>query len=366
MDWEVWVHDSWTGEPVKQVFPEESGAQWSTSLTGSGTSSESFVVNDADSEWTPYEIASTFKPHARAIARWWGSPTDPGAFCMYAQKIEDYAYDKDTGVVVVSAVDWRAELVWRLIGPVSGAPDLVVSGRTPQGAIAAILQRMMSFGPGWYYPIDLPADAPGWFSESWPFHKKFRCSDLIEQVEERAGVEAFFRPYRTSNDGFRFETRVAPAVTFGTSTFNLDADDIPISGIKYKVTGDRQLTGVLGIGTGSGEDQPTKWKGLDEGTFTGIPIRDTKQSFPDLEGDALQQAANVYHAANLEALAQWTVGTFTISDDWPPMHAAPGRVWQLQSYGDPVIPDGEHMLRVVSVSGGNGRELKVEVQSAAA
>lgn len=357
-DWRVTVHDAKSGAFVAEVQPQSS--TWSTSLTGAGQSSETIVVNDAEQPWAQGEIAALFRPHDRLLCRSWGGVP------IYAHKIEDYDYSKDAGTVTVAAVDLRAETDWRLVNGVSSVPTfaLSVSNRSATGAIRAALNRMMYEGayPDWVYPIDLPADGAGDITDKWEFWRKYRISDIIKQIEDRAGVETYFRPYATGDDGIRFQTRVAPAVTIGASTFNLDADESPLSGVHYKVDGKRQLTGLLGVGNGSGQDQETAWAG----GVVNIPIRDSKQSFPDLTGAALQQATSAYYHANTSPLVQWSIGEFTVSGDWTPVHASPGRVWTVESYGDPVIPDGAHVLRVISVSGGSGRELKVEVQSAAA
>lgn len=359
-DWELWVHDAKTGAPVERVEPVESS--WSTSIAGDGQSTETFVVNDAEQPWQPGELAGLFEPNDRLIARWWGGEA------VLAQKIDDWDYDRDRGTVTVHTVDLLGEAEWRLIGGVHGGhgplvPPLTISNRSASGAIRAVLARMMQWNTGWGYPVDLPPDGPGAISGEWPFWMKHRISEIIQQIEDQSGAELFLRPYAVAGGGIRFQAHVAEPITIGASAFNLDAAESPLAGVHYRVDGKRQVTGVLGLGNGSGQDQETKWAGASGGL---IPVRDTKHSFPDLTGAALQGAVNAYVAANTGPIVQWSVGTFTIGDGWLPEHAAPGRVWEIESYGDPVIPDGVHMLRVIKVSGGNGRQLTVEVQDAAA
>lgn len=356
-EWRLTVHDAKSGNFVQAFQPTDSGSSWATSIAGDGTSTETIVVNDADEPWTPAAVASVFEPNDRLIARWWGD------FCMYTQKIEKHSYDRDAGTLVVSTVDLIGETDWRLIDGVANpnTPTLDVVGRSGSGAIRAVLARMMQWEPNWVYPIDLPPDGAGPVTASWPFWKKLRLSDIIKEIEDQTGVETFLRAYGAGS-GVRFQTLVAPKVTVGTSKFNLDAAESPLGSVKYTVDGARQVTGILGLGNGSGQDQETAWAG----GIINVPIRDTKQSFPDLTGSALQAAVNAYYAENVLPVKQWSIGSFTIGDGWTPEHAAPGRVWSIESHGDPVIPDGTVDLRVIKVSGGNGRELSVEVQSAAA
>ncbi|MCC4250793.1 hypothetical protein, partial [Microbacterium testaceum] len=61
---------------------------------------------------------------------------------------------------------------------------------------------------------------------------------------------------------------------------------------------------------------------------------------------------------------QWSIGSVTVGEDFPPTLVLPGAELRLEVYGDPVIPDDVHHLRVLSVSGGNGRQLKPEVENA--
>ncbi|MDI9889979.1 hypothetical protein [Microbacterium sp. IEGM 1404] len=355
-EWSLKVHDAYTGAPVRSVTSVDS--KWSTSLAGDGVSTETIVVNDAENPWPHGDVANLFRPKARIIARWWGGSP------LYAHLIEDWDYDKDAGTVTVEAADLLGEADWRMVDGVGADKysTLTVTRRTPSGAIAAALARMMQWGWEWQYPIDLPADAPGEIDGSWPFWKKHRISDIIKQIEDRAGVETYLRPYATADGGIRFQTRVGGPITIGSTLLHLDADETPIAGVRYRVDGKKQITGLLGVGNGSGEDQETAWRG----GIIRIPIRDIKESFPDLTGDALGQATEQYYLRNVDPVTQWSIGSYTIGDGYPPELAAPGRLWQVNSVGDPVIPDGVHPIRVIKASGTNGRQIQTEVQSAAA
>lgn len=362
-DYSLWVHDAITGNPLQRVQPAED-APFSASIAGDGQSSITVATNDAEYPFSPGAIPNLFTPNARLLVRWWGENggADPGDAVVCAHKIDSWDYDRDAGKVSVQAIDLLAESKWRLVGGVDSSKylTLTVTNRTPSGAVAQVLARMMQWGTPWFYPIDLPADAPGSFSGSWIYWKGFTIAEILDEIRKRTGVEIYLRPYATSTGGVRFQTRVGAPITIGGASFNLDADESPIAGIKYRVDGTQQLTGLQGLGNGTGEDQQTR---AAYGTIN-IPIRDTKKSFDDLEGDALQQAVNTHYAANVNPVVQWDVSAFTIDDDTPPELVAPGRVLQLEIHDDVVIPDGVHTLRVISVSGGNGRQLKPEVQSA--
>lgn len=355
---ELWTHEAITGDERVRVFPAEQGAQWSVKLNGTGECSFVFVVSDAETGLTGAQIDTTFAVNSTMFSLRWGT-TVVGAW-----KIEDWDYDEDRGVVTVTGVELRNEAAWRLTYGVSlyEQGTLTVTGRNRSGAVRAILARFMQWAPEWAYPIDLPADGTGSFTQTWEFWKKYTIADLLAQVEDD-GVEVFLRPYLTVGRQLRFETIVAVKVSVGTSYFHLQAEDRPLSGVRYKKSGAEQLTGLQGIGTGSGQDQPVAWAG--GGQYL-IPIRDAKREFSDLDGARLQAATNATFADLRNPIVQWTVSTFTASEEYPPSHAVVGRGWQLESAGHPVFPNGRHAVRVIALSGSFSNVMSVEVQSGAA
>lgn len=355
-DWVMTVNDARTGTFID--YFDTSASTWSTGIAGDGTSSETIKTDDAETPWGPGELAAQFDPNDRLVVRWSGDVP------VYGQKIEEFDYSLDDGAFKLSACDLLREGDWRMVDEVSADKysTLKVVNRNGSGAIRAALDRMQMWSPDWKYPIDLPADGFGDITDEWPFWKNHRISDIIKQIEDRAGVETYLRPYRTTGRNIRFQTLVAPRITGGSTYFDLAAEDLPLSGIHYTVDAKRQVTGILGLGNGTGEDQQTAWAG--RGDFH-IPIRDIKESFPDLQGAALQGAVDNYYATNIRPVTQWSVGAFTLSDGHAITDALPGRRWDIKSKGDPVIPDGVHALRVIALSGDNSRTVKTEVQSAA-
>lgn len=353
---ELWTHDAITGDEITQVHPAESGAQWSMNLAGTGSCSFTFVVTDADTGMDHDEIDATFEDNSVFFALRWGTTV------LGAWKLEDWEYDDDKGTVSVSGVELRNEAAWRMTYGVSvyESGTLAVTNRNRQGAVRAILQRFMQWSPDWAYPVDLPADGAGTFSATWEFWRKYTIADLLKQVEDD-GVEIFFRPYLTPARQLRFETIVAVKVSVGTSYFHLQAEDSPLSGVKYKKSGAPRLTGLQGVGNGTGQDQAVAWAG--NSGSSGIPIRDAKREFPDLTGARLQAATNAAFAAMKDPIVQWTVSKFTSSDEYPPSHAVVGRGWQLDSKRHRVFPDGPHSLRVISSSGSFSNVISTEVQS---
>lgn len=350
---ELWVHDAWTGDEVEQLrHLVEPGTSWSTNLTGTGECA--FVVGAGEDHYRNADLARLFTPNARLLALRYGTTV------LGAWKTEEYDYDEDSGTVTVTGNELRGETKWRMTYALSNvqAGTLIVENKSISGAVRAILARFMQWTSGWHYPIDLPADGPGDFSAEWPWWKKFTIADLLAQIEEE-GYEVVLRPYLSGRQ-LRFQTLVAPKVTHGQSYFHLQAEDRPLSGVRWKVSGMDQVTGVHGLGEGTGQDQATAVAG--NMTFL-IPARDVKVSFPDATGARLQAATDAARDAGRHPIEQWTVGAFTVSDTYGPEHALTGRAWRLDSKGHPVFPDGPHALRVIAAKGTWSKSISTEVQS---
>lgn len=354
----LWTHDAITGDERDQVMAKavEKDTSWSMKLDGSGACAFVFAVEDTDDGLTLTKVDALFAPNLTLLSLRWGQTGVMGAW-----KVEDWEYDEDKSTVTVTGVEIRNEAAWRMSYALSGYElgTLAVSLRNRQGATRAVLERFMQWSPEWKYPIDLPADGSGSFSATWEFWRKYTIADLLAQIEDD-GVEILFRPYLTAAGQLRFQTIVAVKASIGTSYFHLQAEDRPLSGIRYKKSGAEQLTGLQGIGNGTGQDQEVAYQG--GGPFP-IPIRDAKREFPDLTGARLESATNAEFAALRNPIVQWTVGSFTASEAYPATQAAVGTGWQLESRGHPMIPNGTHTLRVIAASGSWSNQINVEVQS---
>ena len=359
------------GRIRKRVRP--SSAPWTSRITGDGTCAFTFELGDAEDESTltiaeqRAQRAQDYLPNARGLAVIWSGLSgagDPIDVVMYAGKIEAYEYAFGSQEFVVETSEIRGEFRWRfpyrMNAPASG--DLAVSDKSRHGAVRAVLQRMFSLGARFGLPIDLPADSAGSVSARWEWWRKFRSSDLLEQIEDTGG-EVLFKPYLTADrQHIRWETIVATRLELSRSTFLINADESPLEGIRYRVDGTQQVTELQGQGTGTGEDAPIEYALAS--TDRGIIARQGEVSFPGLKGARLKTAAERAMAARELPLVEVSVATFRIGGGWSAVHPTPGRAWHLKVQGDPVIPDSQDIaVRVVQASGGiEGDAIAVEVQ----
>lgn len=356
--WETWIFNMMTGDLIERVWPQSS--PWSTSLLGDGSADTVFRVDDEERPLPRAKIWSLFRPNQRGIAHLWGSHVS------YAGKIESWTGDRDAGAVTVKSVELRNETAWRLTYGVNQYENgtLTISNRSHAAAAGLVFQRFMQWSADWQYPIDLPnLTTTGSFSASWPYWKKLRISDLLTQIEEE-GYEVYLRPKLVGTQ-IRYDVVTQAKIRTGVTTFILDAAESPLLGISYTVDGAEELTGVQGLGEGTGQDQPAKWAGAP--SAPGKPVRDTKMTFPDLAGDRLQEATNAAAAAGDEPVLQLSVRSFQMSDGWGAVHATPGRGWIVKAAGDPIIPDDDHVVRVIRTSGDvTSDQIETETQYGAA
>jgi hypothetical protein len=354
--WSLWSHDSITGNELGRLWPKDDGT-WSMNLSGTGQCEFSFRADDAETGMTRADIDRLLTPNSRMLCLRWGDAA------VGAWKVEDWDYNQDDETITVPGVELRNETKWRMTYGVNNyeAGTLEIVGRSASGAVRAIISRFMQWAPEWVYPIDLPADGAGDITAKWEFWKKFSIDDLLTQIEE-LGYEILLRPYLTVGRQLRYETLVAAKIRTGSNYFHLQAEESPLGGIGYKVSGAEQVTGGQGLGSGSGQDQPVAWAG---GAPYLIPIRDAKKTFPDLAGDQLQKATNAWVAAARNPVEQWRARTFTASADYPATQAMVGRGWDFESKAHRILPDGVHPVRVIACNGTFSNQISVEVQSAA-
>jgi hypothetical protein len=275
-------------------------------------------------------------------------------------------YDRDMGVVTASTVELRRIFRWRLthgVDAVLTLGDLGVAGKSIPGAVRRILYRGMLDGtPGWDFPIDLPADGAGSFSADWLGSDLFTINDLLVQIE-KAGYEVFLRPYLT--DGMlRFETEVGSPIELAATDLSVTAPKSPVTGLQATLDGSEQVTGVFVAGNGWGPSLVSAYHNLimDPGAVSNFPIRDAYWQSKEIKDTTqLQGIADARFAEFNPLVEQWSF-SLNCADGLSPMVAAPGRVLNMHTQGDPWIPDGKRSLHVVALSGDLSSTVKVETR----
>lgn len=353
MAWRFVIQAAKGGEDVEEVFP--SACSWRASRAGTGSGSVTFQTRDAVAALGRDEFWSLLEPNDRMLSVRWGDHVS------FLGVLGDWDYDRDAGSLTVAMNEFPgAFFPQRMTFGVNqyALGDLLISNKSRSGAVRAVLQRAMEWSAEWVLPIDLPADGAGSFNAEWRRWDTLRISDLLTQIEQD-GTEIYFRPY-VSGAGVRLQTLVAPKVTYGASEFSVTAPASPITNVKYLRSGVQQMTGLLGVGNGTGSDMLTAWAGVGGAA---IPIKDMKREFKDIDDVARLQAATTAafeeYRNPIEQLSfQLELGEAGIS----PEDVQVGSVVTLEFQGDQVIPDGQLKQRVIALSGDMGTTLTPEVQ----
>lgn len=150
----------------------------------------------------------------------------------------------------------------------------------------------------------------------------------------------------------RFQTRVAPQVTIGTFLDVMSAAGrSPLTKLKRTSDGGSMATGVMVAGRGTERDTKTAYAGFMSGPS--IPVSDVLVTKKDIASvGELQRIAAASLAERRAADVQWSMELSTELVDVSRM--LPGSLIRLDVRGDRLRADGQHLLRVVSLSGSWG------------
>lgn len=355
---ECWVHDTFTGERIQQLYP--SGGRWTSRVSGVDESTIPFIA-EAQGFDTRAEARAAFNDLFDADRRFivvsWGDHIESATFNRVSPQ-----YDMSHGVLEVSGRGIRTFANERSTFGVNNYinGDLTITNRTHSGAAAMVWQRLTQWAPEWNLPVDLSANAPGTYSRAIRRDEMATGESLFRAIEEQ-GYEIGFRPYFTSSYGVRWQMLVQPQIAIGA------AIDVPLSVEKpaatdVTVTDDssKRLTGVFYVGTGHGEDTITAWAGSPNGR----PIRDSFRYAKDIRDQAaLQAMADNAFAIERNPVRQWSLSV-DAGDDFSPALAAPGRLLDLAVADDWWIADGIYRQRVIAVRGAyDSLTLNPEVQA---
>ena len=337
---------------------EPASCRWTRRITGAGSGQFSFALRDSDA--LPRDTMRTLlRPNGRTLAAMWGDHV------AYAGIIKSTSYDRESGFVTAETMEIRALLDKRMTGGVNqyGAPwNRSYTGRSAAGAVRAVLQWAQSPSSEWTLPIDLPPDGAGPLERQVDFFETMTINDLISEIEDEAGVTVDFRPYVTSGGLLRWETRViGPETVYGVTDLPVTVEGSRVTNLQVVEDGSNQVTGILALGNGTGEDMLTAYAPTGGSGATAIPVRDEKRTAKDTKKKAnLQRFADAEYAKWSVVREAWAFST-VVDDNLTPDMLAPGRQLRMDVRGDEWLTDGLRTRRVISLSGDLSMTLTPEV-----
>lgn len=343
--WSVTAFATRSGTSPERLDP--ASCRWTRRLTGAGSGEIAFNLRDRDA--LPRDtMRMLLRPTGRTLAVMWGSHV------AFAGLVKSTSYDRDSGSVSAELMEIRELFEKRMTGGVNqyGAPwNFSYTNRSAAGAVRAILARSMSPSTEWELPLDLPGDGSGSLSRQVDFFETVTISDLLKEVEDQAGVTVDFRPY-VAGGLLRWEVRVVgTSTTYGTTDLPVSVEGSQVTGLTVVDDGAKQVTGVLALGNGTGEDMLTAYAPTGGSGATEIPVRDEKRSSKDLKTTAqLQRFANAEYAKWSQARESWAFRV-QVDDDTTPDLVQVGRLLRMDVRGDEWLPDGVRRRRVIALSG---------------
>lgn len=351
--WTYWIHDLRTGDPELQVYP--AACSWTRRLSGRGDGR--FTFSTADGTSVPRFGAGheLLRPYNRVIAVRWGDHV------AYAGVIREWEYDAASRTVQASTEEVRVMFSRRLMGrPTEYGPawDFSYTGRSANGAVNAILERSLTLTTEYRIPIDKPPWTEGSLSRQARFYEIVTAEDLLREVED-TGATIDFAPYVTDAGRLRWKASAWTTYQRGVLDLSVSAPDSPIRNLRVRLNGDRQASGVVAVGKGTGADMLVAYATQGEAGMPALVQRVDVKDFDRIEEVAAAGRAAVL--GRVWPIEQWSYDVH-VGSGLSPADLEPGMLLRLDLRGDTWIPDGLREQRVLALAGDMTDFVRPEVQ----
>lgn len=349
--WETWIHNTRTG--ARELKLEAASASWDSRLTGLGTGTHTFMASTLSAAtWDEITTGNRY-----TLAQSYGNQ------CVYAGVIQKRRAQQDRTITVMSKelrgalLSARSHFGVNQYNAASGV--LTVTNRSFSGAARGVIAAMTAPSAEWALPVDLPSDGSGSVSRTWRHEEVFDIDAMLTEIEDR-GCEIDFRPHLSSGV-LRWATRVGAPISTGT------VFDVASAGPGGRVVGldveddwSDAATGVLGFGSGRGQDRIFAYAPSSGSGAVNDPVSDRFVTFSDVSSQsALQSAVDAEYAALSEPTQHWGFGLNVYG---MPAVPGPGDALNVFVYGHHLLADGKHAKRVTAVRGGLTFDVTPEVE----
>lgn len=358
--WRFHLVDTNTGVKHREVYPKS--GRWRTVANGAGDGEHNFSLVDPATKLAPNVWRDMTVPWAVTLVVSWNDSA------LYAGLIMRHTWNAQTGTLSVSHREVRAIATRRMlygVGPYDPFADIVIENKSNRGlARSYVFYALINGTPRWQLPIVLPDDeAGGWTEriERWRFRT---LEDLLRSVQEAdGGPDIHFQPRWTSAGKLEWVLMLGtPRLTATSIEVNVTAPESPVVGFQQVTDAAQQLTGLWGLGEGSGPDMLVSPQPLPDGGRP-IPFLDTSRPFKDIKEQArLDTMSAESMRSSREPTVQWTFGLR--GAEWMP-RVGVGTSVRWHHMGDAFMertPDGGRVSYVVGVSGDMSLELGLELQ----
>ena len=356
--WEVWIHNTRSGSPERQI--PVSAAKWNRRLGSLGSATHSFATRGSG---LPKSLISELtRGNKYTIVQRWGNHV------AYAGVIRDDGAPDNSPVLPLRSKELRAALFGARLPHgvneyVKSGVALSVANRSWAAALRAVLNAGTKGGavPGWELPIDLPADSAGSFTAAWLFEEGLFIENMIGQIEDD-GAETDLAPYLTNTGYLRYTARAAETIVTGSPLLlPARAPGSIVTLLDPHRDVDVQRTGVLAFGNGTGEDRLWAFAPQTGDGIRDMPVQDVQVTFPDITDQTrLQAAADAEFRRRNYPIEQWGIQLHV--GGYGPSIADVGRILDVHVFGSERLADGVHPLRVIGLTGDLSMSVTPEVQ----
>lgn len=355
MAWNVWVVNTHNG--VRRQKLPVSAFTWDRVLNSSGSGSVTIQLRDKVVSQLQYMDLTT--PLKRTVVLSWGSKA------VYAGIIWSRTYDRDAGTMTLSVADVWSMLAARLAvdrGATNIAASLLTwSGLTLASLCAKVVQAGMTTPSNdWLLPIVYPATTTAGASRTLYGYDFPVVADVLDEImSTQNGPDIDFMPQWSagSDPTFQWVMR-AGALKDGAWEWNLAAEKSGVTGLTWTQDGAKVTTSAIGRGEGSEKNVIHRRVQAD-----GLGYALERVVSSNLKTVAEVEANTRGHLATYQTpTEQWSMG-IQANGHVPVTDLQLGGSVRLWSSGDPVIPDGLTILRLIQFSGDLGLSVKFGVQT---
>lgn len=366
MSWSYWFCDTITG--VKQLQVEPASGSFGRLLNTAGSGSHTFKLGDRKLSREVWRGLTT--PWARTLVQCWEG--DP----VYAGVITGRPYNPGTMTLTLPHTDIRSMFMARYpfgvasywADELAGIPgNLTVTNRSIVAALGLVVQAGLQGPPGaapYALPIVLPTlTTPGAFSRVFENFNFAKVADIITELQELdGGPDVDFAPRWSASGTLEWVLR-AGALTGGTFEFNLSAADNPVASFDVAEDALKQVTGVFGVGRGSGADMVVG--GTPGAPVVGIPARDEVAKWTHVPTNA-EASSLAREQVRVNQYPKTQPALKVLASTVDPRTLVLGSKVSTFLRDDPFLLDGPDNgwthYRLVGFNGGVGQELTLEVR----
>lgn len=366
--WSYAIHSTLTGAHRFDVFP--SVGTWRRTFSAVGSGSHEFQLRAdfdddmSDAEWAAHRAwwkAETQEWGRTLVVKWNGVP-------LYAGLIVFRKYSKTTGVLTLEHQEIRAIFTRRhLYGVDEFDPNSVDApqNKSLRGLIrAVVIAATFRDLPGslWTLPVSYPADEAGPHSKLWEHWKLLKAEDILAELKGMEGApDVDFVPRILPDGRLRWELVIGtPRLPGALIDLPASVDQPALTNLLWEESAERQVTGTLMIGTGSG---PKIRVGKAGSTVpVSIPYLDDSRTAKQADDETdLNSLAAGEQAQFQSPIEQWGFD-LVATEDLDVGSLIPGARLRVSTFRDEWLDDGAHDFYLVGLAGNTGLRLTPEVQ----